>query len=161
MARKIRLYLDTSVISYLEQEDAPEKCKQTQMLWEILKTGKYEIVISNVVLAEIMDCKEEKQERLLAYISEINHIYYETNNETEELAELVIKEGILRPKSIDDATHIASAILSEADIILSWNFKHLVNIETIKGVRQICLKNNFNKSIDIYSPNILLNEEDD
>ena len=49
--RKLRVYLDTSVISHLEQEDVPEKMEQTRKVWEILQTGKYEVVISDLVLA--------------------------------------------------------------------------------------------------------------
>jgi len=45
-------------------------------------------------------------------------------------------------------------------MILSWNFKHLVNYNTINGVRQICFKKNINKIIDIYSPYVLLENEE-
>lgn len=161
MKKKIRIYLDTSVISYLDQQDTPEKMKETQKVWEILRTNKYEIVISSIALLEIQQCNTEKFLKLIDYITALDYIDYYVDKETEELAELVIKEGILKPKSRDDAFHIASAILSDSDIILSWNFKHLVNIETINGVRKICFNRNFNKIIDIYSPNILLKEGDE
>ena len=72
---------------------------------------------------------------------------------------MIIDEGILKPKSIDDATHIASAILSNCNIVLSWNFKHLVNYQTINGVRQICFQKNLNKIVDICSPYVLLENE--
>ena len=161
MKNKIRIYLDTSVISYLDQQDAPEQMKQTQEVWEILASGEYEIVISSIALTEIAKCDEKKLERLTSYISEIDYIDFDSNKEVNELADLIIQEEILRPKSKEDATHIAAAILSESDIILSWNFKHLVNIKTINGVRKICFNRSFNKIIDIYSPNILLEKEDD
>lgn len=161
MKKKIRVYLDTSVISYLDQQDAPNKMAETQEIWKILKSSNYEVVISSVALLEIKECNSEKLERLIEYLSELDYIDYYVDKETEELAELVIKEGILNPKSRDDAMHIASAILSDSDIILSWNFKHLVNIETINGVRKICFNRNFNKIIDIYSPNVLLRKGDD
>lgn len=161
MKKKIRLYLDTSVISYLDQQDLPERMKETQELWEILKSGKYEIVISDIALSEIRKCDDEKCEKLINYLSEIDYIDYISDDETKEFAEMVIQEEILRPHSRDDALHIASAILSNADIILSWNFKHLVNIKTINGVRKICFNRSINKMIDIYSPNILLEKEDD
>ena len=98
---------------------------------------------------------------MVEYLSQINYLDYQADKDTEVLADLVIQENILKLKSKDDALHIASAILSDSDIILSWNFKHLVNIETINGVRKICFNRNFNKIIDIYSPNILLKKEDD
>ena len=113
-------------------------------------------------LAEIANCNNEKFEKLAYYISQLDYIEYDANNDdVDELAKLIVEEDILRPKSIEDASHIAAAILSEADIILSWNFKHLVNIKTINGVRKICFSRSFNKIIDIYSPNILLEKEDD
>ena len=161
MKKKIRIYLDTSVISYLDQLDAPQKMRETQEVWEILKSKKYEIIISSIALSEISECNPGKRERLIDYLSEIDYIDYQADKDTEALANLVIQENILKPKSIDDALHIASAILSDSDIILSWNFKHLVNIETINGVRKICFNRNFNKIIDIYSPNVLLIKEDD
>lgn len=161
MKNKIRIYLDTSVISYLDQKDSPDKMRETQEVWEILKENKYEIVISSIALLEISECDEQKFKTLIEYISEIEYIDYLPNKETEELANIIINEGILKAKSRDDALHIASAILSNSDIILSWNFKHLVNIETINGVRKICFNRTFNKIIDIYSPNILLRKGDD
>ena len=161
MKKKIRVYLDTSAISYLNQIDAPEKMKETQEAWKILKGNEYEVIISNVALAEISECNEEKIQILIEYLEELNYIEYNLDEDTEELANLIIEEGILRPKSKDDALHIASAILSDCDIILSWNFKHLVNIDTINGVRKICFNRSFNKIIDIYSPNILLRKGDD
>ena len=156
-----RIYLDTSVISYLDQQDAPEKMLETQEVWKILETGKYEVIISDIAMTEINECNEEKKQKLIQYINSVEYKEYETNNDTKELANLIIEEGILRPKSLDDALHIAAAILSEADIILSWNFKHLVNIETINGVRKICFSKRFNKLIDIYSPNVLLKKGED
>ena len=71
--RKLRIYLDTSVISHLEQEDVPEKMEQTRKLWEILQKGKYEVVISDLVLAEINECKEPKKSLLQEYVSQINY----------------------------------------------------------------------------------------
>ncbi len=160
MRKRLRIYLDTSVISYLDQQDAPEKMKETQEAWEILQSNEYEVVISNVALAEIEECDDKKYQTLIEYLSELEYITYLANNETKELADIVIQEKILKPKSRDDALHIASAILSGCDIILSWNFKHLVNINTVNGVRKICFSQHFNKIIDIYSPNILLEKGD-
>ena len=54
---KIKIYLDTSVISYLDQQDAPERMKETQEIWELFKEGKYEVYISDVVVYEINQCK--------------------------------------------------------------------------------------------------------
>ena len=157
--RKVKVYLDTSVISHLHQEDVPEKMEQTRKVWEILKSGKYDIVISDLVLAEINECKEPKKSLLKEYLSLINYEKLEITSESEEIAKEIINEGILNPKSFDDCLHIASAILSDCNVILSWNFKHMVNLDTINGIRRITFAKRYN-SIDIYAPYVLLNEKE-
>lgn len=160
MINKIRIYLDTSIISYLDQQDMPERMKETQKVWEILKSNKFQVIISDLVFSEIGECNEKKRQILLTYLNELNYEEYEASAEADELARMIINEGILKSKSIDDATHIAIAILANANMILSWNFKHLVNYNTINGVRQICFKKNFNRIIDICSPYVLLENEE-
>lgn len=160
MIDKIRVYLDTSIISYLDQQDAPDRMKETQEIWKILKSNKYQVIISDLVFREIGECNDKKRKTLLSYLKEIDYEEYEVSIEVDELAKSIVDEGILTPKSLDDATHIAVAILSNANMILSWNFKHLVNYNTINGIRQICFKKHLNKIIDICSPYVLLENED-
>lgn len=157
--KKLKIYLDTSVISHLEQNDVPEKMEQTKKLWEILQTEKYEVVISDLVLVEINECKEPKRSILKEYLAQINYNRVEITQETEEIANEIINEKILNKKSFDDCLHIASAILSDCNIIVSWNFKHMVNVDTINGVRKITFAKRYN-NIDIYAPYVLLNEKD-
>lgn len=160
MNKKIRIYLDTSVISYLEQKDASEKMEQTIKVWDILKTGQYDILISDLVLAELNECKEPKRSILKKYLSQINYKRVKISKENEELANEIVEQGILNKKSFDDCLHIASAILSDCNIILSWNFKHMVNVNTINGIRRITFAKRFN-SIDIYAPYVILNEKEE
>lgn len=157
--RKLKIYLDTSVISYLDQEDALEKMEQTRKVWEILKTEKYEVIISDLVLAEINECKEPKKSILKEYLAQINYKRVNITEETEEIANEIIDNGILNSKSFDDCLHIASAILNDCNIIVSWNFKHMVNVDTINGVRKITFAKRYN-NIDIYAPYVLLSEKD-
>jgi predicted nucleic acid-binding protein len=157
--RKLKIYLDTSVISYLHQLDAPDKMNDTLALWEEIKAGEYQAVISEVTTKELMNCAEPKRSIMVDYLSEADLEVFAINKETDDLAQEIIRHGILTPKSIDDSTHIASAIINNCDIIVSWNFKHLVNIKTINGVRAIILSNHY-KSIDIYSPTMLLKGDD-
>ena len=157
--RKLKVYLDTSVISHLNQEDVPEKMEQTREVWKILQMGKYDVVISDLVLAEINECKEPKKSILKEYLSKINYERLEITEETEKIANEIINEGILNSKSFDDCLHIASAIINDCNIIVSWNFKHMVNVDTINGIRRITFAKRYN-NIDIYAPYVLLNGED-
>ena len=158
--KKLKLYLDTSVISHLDQQDVPEKVKQTQELWEIIKIGKYDVVIGATVFEEIEECTEEKKEILYDYLSRINYEIVEKTEEIKKLANEIIEQGILKKKNMDDCEHIATAILSDCNIIVSWNFKHMVNVNTINGIRTITLAKRYN-TIDIYPPNLLLKGEDE
>ncbi len=156
--RKLRIYLDTSVISYLDQNDSPERMKQTQELWKILKMGKYDVVISDMVIDEIEECEETKRNILKYYLSQINYDLAKITKKEKELAMEIIQEKILTPKSLDDCMHIATAIINNCDIITSWNFKHIVNLRTITGVRRITFGERYN-NIDIYAPFVLLGEK--
>ena len=153
--RKLKIYLDTSVISHLFAPDAPDKQADTLQLWEDIKNGLYEVIMSDVTLTEINNCKEPKYSILLDYLSEIEYELFPVTNEAENLAGEIIKQGILTQKSYDDCLHISIAVINNCDIILSWNFKHMVNVKTINGVRAVNILNGY-KSIDIYSPTIIV-----
>lgn len=75
--KKLKLYLDTSVISHLKQDDVPYKMADTLQLWEEIKVGLYEVVISDVVFDEINQCSEPKRSILYDYIAMIDFEYIE------------------------------------------------------------------------------------
>ena len=153
--RKLKIYLDTSFISHMHQLDAPDKMNDTIALWEDIKAGEYHAVISEVTTRELMNAPEPKRSIIADYLNEADFEILAITSEMDELAQEIIGRGILTQKSLDDCTHIAAAILNNCDIIVSWNFKHLVNIKTINGVREIVVSRYY-KPIDIYSPTMLL-----
>ncbi|MDE7201401.1 MAG: type II toxin-antitoxin system VapC family toxin [Lachnospiraceae bacterium] len=146
-------------MSYLSQEDAPERMKDTLELWKDFVNGKYEIYLSQVTIDEIEKCSEPKRSMLYDYLSDIEYIKLEINEEIVELAQKIIDMGILKPKSYDDCQHIAAAVVNACDCIISWNFRHIVNIKTIRGVRAITNLEGY-KGIDIINPSVLLESED-
>ena len=129
--------LDTSVISYLQQEDAPERMKDTLALWAQFEVGKYDICLSQVTLDEVGECREPKRTVLYEYLGRISYTKLEITDEVLKVANQIIDMGILIKKSIDDCQHIATVVVYGYDCIISWNFKHIVNIKTIKGIRAI------------------------
>ena len=64
MNRKLKVYLDTSVISHLVQEDVPEKMTDTRRLWEMFQKGIYDVCLSELTLKEVSDCPEPKRSLL-------------------------------------------------------------------------------------------------
>lgn len=154
--RKLKIYLDTSVISHLQQEDVPEKMQETRELWEQFKKREdTEIVISSLVLTELSRCNAQKLAFLLNELSQIQYTEARVANEERELANIYLQSGVLKEKSLDDLTHIATAALNNCHYIISWNFKHFVNPKTINAVNAInltlCLP-----QISIFSPTMML-----
>ena len=88
--RKLKVYLDTSVVSYLYQLDTPEKMKDTLELWELFRQGRYEVYISDIVLNEISGCSQEKLDILLGYLKQVQYHLVHTDEDTVELAEKFI-----------------------------------------------------------------------
>lgn len=156
--RKLSVYLDTSVISYLQQEDAPERMEDTLVLWKKFEANDFNIYLSQVTLNEVEQCPEPKRSTLYEYLSRIDYEILTIDEEIMELAQKIIDMGILTPKSFDDCQHIAAAIVHNCDCIISWNFKHIVNIKTIRGVRAITNLEGY-KDIEIVNPSVLLESE--
>ena len=159
--KKLKIYIDTSVIGYLYQETQPEKMADTRKLWKLIKQGEYQVVISELLFEELnANPNEEIKKTLLGFLAEIDYQNMQITEEIEELAQLVVETGILTQKSYDDCVHIACAIINDCDVLVSWNFKHLVNIRTINGVRGLSNIKGYG-NIDIVQPTILIQNGDE
>ena len=132
----------------------------THRLWEKVKAGTFDVVLSNVMLNEVDDCAEEKRRILYGYLSQIDFETVIADEQIINIAERLIDLGVLRPKSFDDCRHIAAAIVSGCDVIVSWNFKHIVNLKTMMGVKAITALEGFNDVL-IFTPSILAGGDDD
>ena len=155
--RKLRIYLDTSVISHLFAEDAPEKMNETLLFWENVKQGKYETYISNAVIEELNRNKEPKLSILYNYMAEIQVHPLEETKEVLQLVDIYETNNLLPKKSHFDRLHIAYAVTSGCDLLLSWNFSHLANIDTVNKVKSVNAINNY-KEMLIVPPTMLLGE---
>jgi len=148
---KRRIYLDTSVISHLDEPRDPTKMADTLKFWELLENDVYDIVLSSVVFNELKKCKEPKRGRLADFIDRIRYELITVDDTTLAVAEKFIDLGILKKSSIDDCRHIAAALVARCDFIISWNFHHMVNPKTIDGAKAIALLSGYN-AIMIFTP---------
>lgn len=155
---KLKVYLDTSVVSHLLQEDVPEKMADTRKLWEKFKAGQYNVYLSTVTLEEISACKQPKKSQMYRYLKQINYTPIQITDSMSSVAQQIIDMDILTKKSYDDCQHIAAAVIYGCDCIISWNFKHIVNIKTIRGVRAITNLRGY-KPVEIINPSVLLESE--
>ena len=85
--------------------------------------------------------------------------FVSVTGEIEELAENYIKEKIVTEKYYEDALHIACATVYQLDLLISWNFKHIVNFNRIIQFNAVNLKNGY-KTLQIFSPMEVLNDEE-
>ena len=92
------------------------------------------------------------------YLKQIQYESYDITKDVLDVAHQLIAMGVLTNKSFDDCQHIGAAVVNNCDCIISWNFKHIVNIKTIRGVRAITNLEGY-KPIEIWSPSVLLESE--
>ncbi len=112
-------------------------------------------VISELTFDEISKAPQSVQEtlkNLLEYDPEV----LEITESALELSEQYLKREILTPKFRDDALHITLASLAKVDVLVSWNFRHIVHYDKIRLFNAVNIENGL-KSIDIYSPREVTN----
>lgn len=119
-----RLYLDTSVISVLDDDRSPERRDMTREFWD--RRATFEIATSEVARREILATADEaRRASMLATLAEVSIL--PLTSEAESLARRYMTAGIFPTGVEEDALHVAVAVLARQDILVSWNFKHLVN----------------------------------
>lgn len=155
--KQIKIYLDTSVPSFLFASDSPEKQEITIQFWKLLRLGIYGTVISDIVLQEILASSEPLHSQLIAQIQELDAELISLSEESMALAGKYIEEQIIPERYRSDALHIACATLSTCDVLASWNFKHIVKLKTILGVNGINQMLGYSE-IKILTPQSLLGE---
>lgn len=141
----MKLYLDTSIFGgYYDEEFAEE----TKKLFELIRSNNIVVFYSEIVVRELEKAPSHVRELLrgLKLTSELP-----LNSEALALADLYIQSGALTKKSFDDACHVAVATLGGAELVVSWNCKHLVQYSRIKGFNSINLRLG-HRLIDIRTP---------
>jgi predicted nucleic acid-binding protein len=150
-----RIYLDTSVISHLEAPERPDWMAETREMWREIQAGKFDVYISPVDVLELDACPEPKRSILTNWLQSIPYTLLEQTDEVLDLADQYLKAGILPQKSTRDRLHIAYACVYNCDMIVSWNFEHMVNYKTISGVKGANALAGY-KDMPIYSPTMLI-----
>ena len=119
--------------------------------------GDYVLVLSDVTLQELAAAPEEVRWRL----REVPDEHIETlqlGAEARELARAYISEGVIPSKMVADAQHIAIATVARVDVLVSWNFRHIVNLHRIHGYNSVNLRRDY-PTLEIRSPREVLRDE--
>lgn len=152
--KKLRIYADTSVFGGCFDD---EFSQDSRRLFREIGKGKFILVISTTTLRELQGAPGNVQD-IIADIP-IPHIeIIPESDETDNLREAYLDADIVGPSSADDAEHIACASVADVDIIVSWNFKHIVHYEKIKQYQAINLLKGYHP-IPIHTPREVVSDE--
>jgi predicted nucleic acid-binding protein len=151
---KQRYYIDTSVVGgYFDKEFE----KATKMFFKRFEDDEIIFVVSDLLDFELLNAPKLVKELLDKYDSK-NIEYLSLNNEAIELANKYIEEKVVGQTSLIDCRHIALATIYKVDVLVSWNFKHIVNLERIHGYNAINMKNGYT-ILEIRNPKDLISYE--
>lgn len=144
---RIRIYVDTSVIGgCLDVKFAADSRK----LFDRARAGEVLLVISEITELELVDARPEVRAMLESLPAEcVERI--EVNDEAYRLAEQYIRTGVIGPRMLADARHIAVATVNRVDVLVSWNFKHILNFQRVRGYNAINVREGY-QPLEIRTP---------
>ena len=149
-----RVYADTSVFGGMFDEEFETASK---VFFDAVKKGSFKLITSELVREEIQAGPQKvlnifEEFLVVAEIAEITDSIL-------QLQQSYIQADIVSEKYATDAMHVALATVSNADLIVSWNFKHIVNFQKIPLYNAVNVLNGFGK-IAIYSPLEVIEDEE-
>ncbi len=142
----MKVYADTSVFGGVF--DA-EFARDSRQFFDDVLAGKFTLVVSALVEEEIESAPAFVRDHFMQLVSSSE--LAEISPEVLDLRDAYLSAGIVTPKSTDDATHVALATISQCEIIVSWNFKHIVHFQKIPKYNAVNVLHG-HRTINIYSP---------
>jgi hypothetical protein len=148
---KQRIYIDTSVVGGFFDEEFKDA---TQRLFKRLEDNEVKFIISDLLELELIQAPRHVNELLLKYPSD-KFERIEMTEEIMNLADKYILEKVVGRTSLEDCRHIPLATINRVDVLASWNFKHIVNLDRIKGYNSVNLRLGY-PTIEIRTPQELV-----
>ena len=142
-----RFYIDTSVIGGVFDTEFEE---HSTILMEKVRLGQIKAVISEITEIEIMKARKEIRD-FYNSLPKDNIEFVEITEDAVMIADTYITDQVVGKTSRDDCLHIGIATTNRVDILVSWNFKQIVNIYRIRGYNAVNIKLGF-PTLEIRSP---------
>jgi hypothetical protein len=143
----LRVYADTSVFGGCLD---PEFDLASLQFFREVRAGRFFLVISAVVTRELIEAPEEVRQVLAQIpVDQVEEI--EIDDEVTALRNAYLSAGVVGPASEADAEHIAAATVAEVDLVVSWNFKHIVHFDKIRGFNEVNKLKGY-RVLEIHSP---------
>ncbi len=147
MNRKLRIYVDTSVVGGCLDDEFMEPSRK---LLELFRSGNATVLASDLLLLELEDAPPDVKAILSSLpLASIERV--ELGEEAERLQALYMAADVVGPACGNDALHVALAVVARADMIVSWNFKHIVHFDKMRGFNSVNLREGYGQ-LAILSP---------
>ena len=157
--KRRKLYLDTSVWNFSFYDKAPEYQAATLEFFGKARQGLFELFSSEAVILELGRAPEPLRGQMDALIKEIVPEMLAQSEEVNRLAKVYLKEGVLPQKSEVDALHVAYSTVHQIDILLSWNFRHLANLNRRDRVAAVNLAEGYSHPLNLMTPLEVIGDE--
>jgi predicted nucleic acid-binding protein len=157
MGLSMRLYLDTSVLGAMFDDEPPDRKEKARLFFQRVKIRKDTLYISDVVLDEIARAPERLQFSLNRVVKEVQPLVLPESGETLALAQAYVESRVVPVSSRDDARHVAIATVAGMEALVSWNFKHIVNVRRRRLVHSVNIRLGY-PLIELVSPEEVLYE---
>ena len=151
-----RFYFDTSVFGGVYDVEFEE---ETALLFEKVNLGQIICVYSNLTETELSNAPEQVR-NFFESIKEEHKEKVQVTHEALKLAQTYVDEKVVGETNLDDCVHIATATLSKVDVLVSWNFKHIVNVYRIRGYNSVNLRAGYS-TLNIHSPKEIVGNENE
>jgi predicted nucleic acid-binding protein len=143
----IRVYIDTSVFGGVSDDEFAEPSRR---FLARIKSGEFTVVVSAELLRELGSAPAAARKQLDDIPNELLE-RVAVDVAVESLADAYVAAGVLGKASRSDAIHVAAATVGRADLIVSWNFRHIVNYDRIHKYNAVNLLKGYGL-IEIRSP---------
>lgn len=154
--KTLRIYLDTSVIGGCFDD---EFAVWSDALIKDIENGLFRGVTSEIVEAEIIDSPENVRELFMKFLN-MNPEILKVDEEAIALVGIYVDHKILAERFRNDMLHIALSTISDVDILVSWNFRHIVRYDKIRQFNAVNLEQGYH-ALNIYSPREVTSYEKD
>jgi len=153
--RTLRVYVDTSVFGGVFDDEFAEPSRR---FFDRVRAGEFIVLVSETTLGEIAGAPRHIRD-FFDDMPQDSLVETADSPEVEDLTQAYIAAGVVTVGHLADARHVAAAVVAEADFVLSWNFRHLVNYRRQRGYNAISELNGYRR-ISILSPLEVFHDEE-
>ena len=152
--KTLRVYVDSSAIGGAFNK---RTAQETRPFWDAVQRGEIIVILSDVLEKEL----QKAPTRARDFVDTLPESQVErvvSTDESDSLATQYIAENVVGESSFDDCAHVALATIAHADVLVSWNLKHLANIDRKRGYNSVNMKLGY-PQIEILTPNMVIYDE--